>query len=130
MHCKDFYLRKINLSVGDTVYYVTGYKAMYSIKKTRVARIETRHHGLEKRFWIDYIVYITEDGTIISRDFRHKKDEISSEQVFLSKADAIQFIIDLLHQEINLQKNVLMNAQERLAAAERVLKNYEKRIIQ
>ena len=126
MHCKDFYFRHLDLSVGDTVYYVTGYEAIYSIKKTRIAIKESRHQGLEKRFWIEYTVYVTEDGTIISRDFKHKMDEISSEQVYLSKAEAIQFIKDRLHQEINLQRNVLLNAQERLAAAERVLKNYEK----
>ena len=126
MHNKDFYLSHIDLSIGDTVYYVIGQEAVYSIKKTRIAKIDTRHKGFDARFRIDYTIYITEDGRIISRDFRHRNDELSSKQVFLSKNEAIQFIIDLLNQEINHQKFVILNAQERLAEAERVIRNYKK----
>lgn len=130
MHGKDYFLRHLELSVGDTVYYVAGYQDTYSIKKTRIAGIDTRHKGLDRRFRIDYQIYIAEDGRIISRDFRHKKDELSSEQVFLTKDEAIQFIIDRLNREINVQKHTILYAQERLAEAERVMKNYKKYITQ
>jgi hypothetical protein len=128
MHSRDFYLRQLDLSIGDTVYYVIGCDAVYSIKKTRIIGKKTRTRGLGihgPKF--EYTVYETEDGRLISRDFFLKeRDEMSPKQVFLTKDEAVQFIIDCLHIEINQEKHSLLNAQKRLARAERVLKVYEK----
>lgn len=72
-------------------------------------------------------MYETEDGRLISRTFFLKeRDEMSANQVFRTKDEAVQFIIDCLHKEINQEKHSLLNAQERLEKAERVLKVYEK----
>lgn len=124
---REFFCKQLDLSIGDIVYYVIGEAAVYSIRKTRITDIQTRHcsfgiHGMK----IEYTVYITEDGHILSRSFRQKKDELDATQVFLAKADAVQHVIDSLQQEINREKQVILNAQERLSEAERALKVYEK----
>ena len=128
MNSRDFYLKQLDLSIGDIVYYVIGGDAAYSIKKTRIIGKKTRTRGLGfhgPKF--EYTVYETEDGRLISRDFFLKeRDEMSPKQVFLTKDEAVQFIITCLHKEINRERHSLLNAQERLARAERVLKVYEK----
>ena len=128
MNSRDFYLKQLDLSIGDIVYYVIGSDAAYSIKKTRIIGKKTRTRGLGihgPKF--EYAVYETEDGRLISRtSFVKKSDEMSAKQVFRTKDEAVQFIIDCLHKEINQEKHSLLNAQERLEKAERVLKVYEK----
>jgi len=127
MKCRDFYFRQLVLSIGDIVYYVTGCEATYSIKKTRIADILTRTRGLGIHgLKMDYTVYLTEDGQVISRSFIEKRDEMSPDQVFLSKGDAVQYVKECLRKEINQERHALLNAQERLARAERALKVYEK----
>ena len=128
MNRRDFYLKKLNLSIGDIVYYVIGSDAAYSIKKTRIIGVKTMTRGrLFHDLKIEYTVYKTEDGMMISRSFFLKeRDEMSAEQVFLTKDEAVQFIITCLHKEINRERHSLLNAQERLARAERVLKVYER----
>jgi len=122
-------MKQLKLNIGDTIYYVVGEDAVYSIKKTRIIATQTRSSGL--RFGnnpvLDYIVYQTEDGKILNEtSFRNKKDEIPASQVFHSKVDAIQYIIRSLHREINNQWQTLLNAQKRMIQAERVLHMYEK----
>jgi ubiquitin C-terminal hydrolase len=128
MNSRDFYLKQLDLSIGDIVYYVIGSDAAYSIKKTRIIGVKARTQGrLFHDLKIEYTVYETEDGRLISRtSFVKKSDEMSAKQVFRTKDEAVQFIIDCLHKEINQEKHSLLNAQERLARAERVLKVYEK----
>lgn len=127
MKCRDFYFRQLVLSIGDIVYYVTGCEATYSIKKTRIVDILTRTRGLGIHgLKMDYTVYLTEDGQVISRSFIEKRDEMSPDQVFLSKGDAVQYVKECLRKEINRERHALLNAQERLARAERALKVYEK----
>ena len=127
MKCRDFYFRQLVLSIGDIVYYVTGCEATYSIKKTRIVDILTRTRGLGIHgLKMDYTVYLTEDGQVISRSFIEKRDEMSPDQVFLSKGDAVQYVKEFLRKEINRERHALLNAQERLARAERALKVYEK----
>jgi hypothetical protein len=128
MNSRDFYLKQLDLSIGDIVYYVIGGDAAYSIRKTRIIGVKARTQGLGihgPKF--KYTVYETEDGRLISRDFFLKeRDEMSPKQVLLTKDEAVQFIIDCLHIVINQEKHSLLNAQKRLARAERVLKVYEK----
>ena len=128
MNSRDFYLKKLDLSIGDIVYYVMGSDAAYSIKKTRIIGKKTRTRGrLLHDLKIEYTVYETEDGRLISRSyFLKERDEMSAKQVFRTKDEAVQFIIDCLHKEINREKHSLLNVQERLAKAERVLKVYER----
>ena len=122
-------MRQIQLNIGDTVYYVVGEDAVYSIKKTRIVGTEIRHSsfriGREPVF--DYIVYQTEDGRLISQtEFWNARDEMNPSSVFRTKADAVQYIILSLHREINTQWQTLLNAQKRMLQAERVLHMYEK----
>ena len=127
MKCRNFYFRQLVLSIGDIVYYVTGCEATYSIKKTRIVDILTRTHGLGIHgLKMDYTVYLTEDVQVISRSFIEKRDEMSPDQVFLSKGDAVQYVKECLRKEINRERHALLNAQERLARAERALNVYEK----
>jgi len=80
-------------------------------------------HGLK----IEYAVYETKDGRLISRNsFLNERDEMSAEQVFRTKDEAVQFIKECLGKEINRARHSLLEAQERLEKAERVLKVYEK----
>lgn len=53
-----------------------------------------------------YTVYVTEDGHLISSLFRNKKDELDSSQVFLTRTDAVQYVIDRLQQEILREKQL------------------------
>ena len=128
MHSREFWLRRLNLNIGDTVYYVTREDATYSIKKTRIVGTLRRSSGLSiHSIPIDeYLVYKTEDGRIINESFRRNKDELDASVAFLSKDAAIQYVIEGLHCEINIQKHALLNAQQRLEQAERILKLYEK----
>ena len=128
MNSRDFYLKQLDLSIGDIVYYVIGSDAAYSIKKTRIIGVKTKTRGrLFHDLKIEYTVYETEDGRLISRDFFfNERGEMNPKQVFLTKNEAVQFIIACLHKEINREKHSLLNAKERLARAERVLKVYEK----
>jgi len=126
MKCRDFYFRQLVLSIGDIVYYVTGCEATYSIKKTRIVDILTRTRGLGIHGKMDYTAFVTEDGQIIGNSFIGKRDEMSPDQVFLSKEESIQYIKECLRKEINRERHALLNAQERLAQAERALKVYEK----
>ena len=127
MNSRGFYFRQLDLSVGDIVYYVIGDDSTFSIKKTRIMgeKTRTRGRGLGG-LKIEYTVYETEDGRLISRSFIRERDEMGPERVFLTEDEAVQFVIECLHKEINCEKHALRNAQERLARAERVLKVYEK----
>lgn len=127
MHDRDYYFRQFDLSIGDTVYYVIGGDAVYSIKKTKIIGEKTRTRGrLLHDLKLEYNVYETVDGRIISRSCIKERDEISPEQVFLTKDEAEQFVITCLLEEINREKHTLLAARERLARAERVLKVYKK----
>lgn len=128
MHNREFWLRHLKLNTGDIVYYVIGDDSAYSIKKTRIVGSMKRARGIRgfPTSLDEYLVYQTEDGRLISDSFRRRKDELAASQVFLSKEDAVQYIIYCLQCEINSQKHSLLNAQQRLAQAERVLKTYEK----
>lgn len=112
-----------------------GVKGFTDLVNIRVAHKKTRIVGSMKRArgirgfptsLDEYLVYQTEDGRLISDSFRRRKDELDASQVFLSKDDAVQYIIYCLQCEINSQKHSLLNAQQRLAQAEQVLKTYEK----
>ena len=45
MNSRDFYLKQLDLSIGDIVYYVIGGDAAYSIKKNRIIGKKTRTRG-------------------------------------------------------------------------------------
>ena len=129
MHSREFYLRHHDYAVGDTVYYVLGEDAAYSIKKTRIVGTRTRQSGslIGRIPVLNYIVYETEDGRLISQTaFRHKRDEMDPSFVFRTKEAAVQCIKDCLQKEINRARHTILYAQARLDAAERVLKVYEK----
>gem|GEM_PF-3223471 len=129
MQRRSFFLDHYAYSIGDTVYYVIGQDAVYSVKKTRIIGTETRRCGLRigSNPVFDYIVYRTEDGRLISQTaFRHRRDEMDPSFVFRTKEEAARRIKECLQQEINRARHALFDAQERLAAAERVLKVYEK----
>jgi hypothetical protein len=128
MNSRDFYLKQLDLSIGDIVYYVIGSDAAYSIRKTRIIGVKARTRGLGIHgLKIEYAVYETKDGRLISRNsFLNERDEMSAEQVFRTKDEAVQFIKECLDKEINRARHSLLEAQERLEKAERVLKVYEK----
>ena len=113
---------------GDTVYYVIGSGAMYSIKKTTIVDIQIRRHGqvIQDQTASQYQVYLTEDGQIISQFLRETRDELSPSQVFMCRMDAIHYIMDCLRKEIKYQKQIITSAQQCMKTAQRVLKSYEK----
>jgi hypothetical protein len=122
-------MRELKLNIGDTVYYVVGEGAVYSIRKTRIVGKQTRSSGfrLGNNPVFEYIVYQTEDGKLLNESsFREQNDELSASQVFHTKAEAVDYIIHCLHSEINSQWQTLLNAQKRMIQAERVLHMYEK----
>ena len=129
MDSRGFCLQSHDYSIGDTVYYVVGGDAVYSIKKTRIIGTKTRQseYRIGSNPIFDYIVYQTEDGRLISQTgFRQKRDEMDPSFVFRTKEEAVQCVKDCLHKEINQARHALLDAQERLTAAERALKTHEK----
>ena len=128
MKCREFYTKRLNLSIGDTVYYVTGNGVLYSIKKTTISGVIQRTHRLNilDNPPLTYTVYTTTDERIITQLFKERTDELDPSQVFLTKNDAIQYIIDNLKQEIVNQTQILQSANQHLEEAQRVLKTYKR----
>ena len=127
MKCREFYTKRLNLSIGDTVYYVTGNGVLNSIKKTTISGVIQRTHRLNilDSPPLTYTVYTTTDERIITQLFKERTDELDPSQVFLTKNDAIQYIIDNLKQEIVYQTQILQSANQHLEEAQRVLKTYK-----
>lgn len=130
MKCREFYTKRLNLSIGDTVYYVTGNGVLNSIKKTTISGVIQRTHRLNilDNPPLTYTVYTTTDERIITQLFKERTDELDPSQVFLTKNDAIQYIIDNLKQEIVNQTQILQSANQHLEEAQRVLKTYKRYI--
>ena len=130
MKCREFYTKRLNLSIGDTVYYVTGNGVLNSIKKTTISGVIQRTHRLNilDNPPLTYTVYTTTDERIITQLFKERTDELDPSQVFLTKNDAIQYIIDNLKQEIVYQTQILQSANQHLEEAQRVLKTYKRYI--
>ena len=128
MKCREFYTKRLNLSIGDTVYYVTGNGVLNSIKKTTISGVIQRTHRLNilDNPPLTYTVYTTTDERIIPQLFKERTDELDPSQVFLTKNDAIQYIIDNLKQEIVYQTQILQSANQHLEEAQRVLKTYQR----
>lgn len=128
MKCREFYTKRLNLSIGDTVYYVTGNGVLNSIKKTTISGVIQRTHRLNilDNPPLTYTVYTTTDERIITQLFKERTDELDPSQVFLTKNDAIQYIIDNLKQEIVNQTQILQSAKQHLEEAQRVLKTYQR----
>ena len=128
MNCREFYTKRLNLSIGDTVYYVTGNGVLNSIKKTTISGVIQRTHRLNilDNPPLTYTVYTTTDERIITQLFKERTDELDPSQVFLTKNDAIQYIIDNLKQEIVYQTQILQSANQHLEEAQRVLKTYKR----
>lgn len=128
MKCREFYTKRLNLSIGDTVYYVTGNGVLNSIKKTTISGVIQRTHRLNilDNPPLTYTVYTTTDERIITQLFKERTDELDSSQVFLTKNDAIQYIIDNLKQEIVYQTQILQSANQHLEEVQRVLKTYQR----
>ena len=128
MKCREFYTKRLNLSIGDTVYYVTGNGVLNSIKKTTISGVIQRTHRLNilDNPPLTYTVYTTTDERIITQLFKERTDELDPSQVFLTKNDAIQYIIDNLKQEIVYQTQILQSANQHLEEAQRVLKTYKR----
>lgn len=128
MKCREFYTKRLNLSIGDTVYYVTGNGVLNSIKKTTISGLIQRTHRLNilDNPPLTYTVYTTTDERIITQLFKERTDELDPSQVFLTKNDAIQYIIDNLKQEIVYQTQILQRANQHLEEAQRVLKTYQR----
>ena len=119
--------KKLDLNVGDTVYYVTGHDALYSIRKTRIDRVIKRIYILSV---LDeqpkkYAVYLTEDGNLICQVEPERPDEMDPSQVFLTKEEAVLYVEFLLNKEIIRQKTIIKNAVQHLEEAVRVLKTIE-----
>ena len=120
--------KRLDLNVGDTVYYVTGHDALYSIRKTRIERVIKRIYILSV---LDeqpkkYAVYSTEDGNLICQVEPERSDEMDPSQVFLKKEEAVLYVEFLLNKEIIRQKTIIKNAEQHLEEAVRVLKTIEK----
>ena len=120
--------KKLDLKVGDTVFYVMGHDALYSIRKTRIDRVIKRIYVLSV---LDeqpkkYAVYSTEDGNLICQVEPERSDEMDPSQVFLTQEEAVLYVEFLLNKEIIRQKTIIKNAVQHLEEAERVLKTIEK----
>ena len=113
---KDF-LRKLELrgmSIGDTVYYISP-SSRYTVKRSRIADIKISTLG-----GIPSIIEIADKVVMANGDM------VDDGIVFLSKEEAINYLIEDVVSSINNEKIALANCQHRIGELERILKVLEK----
>ena len=98
------------MSVGDTVYYISP-SSRYTVKRSRIADIK-----MGKLSGIPSMI------EIVDRVVMANGDMVGDGIVFLSKEEAINYLIKDVVSNINNEKIALANCQHRIEELERRLK--------
>ena len=105
-----------SLHIGDTVFYVLDDDCpRFRIHKTRIAEVTKK----SSRMFLEKYYYRCEDGY----SFESVEDLVPS-FVFLTRKDAISFIIKRLRSDLEYEKNYIITARQRLAQLQASLRVY------
>ena len=98
---------KPRAEVGDVVYYISPYNR-YAVKRATV--IENQRSGREYR-------QVMSNGDVVIKDVHSIEDYTT----FVSRDDAVRFILASLVERINYHKTRIATLQHELAVSERVV---------
>jgi len=102
--------------VGSTVYYVLDNGPCYRIRKTRIAEITKRPSS---RLYFDKYHYRCEDGYSFE-----SVEALVPNFVFLTRKEAISFVIERLRSDLEYEKNYIVNVRQRLEQLRASLRVY------
>ena len=104
------------LEVGSAVYYVLYDGPRYRIRKTRIAEITKTPSS---RLYFDKYHYRCEDGYSFE-----SVEALVPSFVFLTRKEAISFVIERLRSDLEYEKNYIITARQRLAQLQASLRVY------
>ena len=104
------------LEVGSAVYYVLFDGPRYRIRKTRIAEITKRPSS---RLYFDKYHYCCEDGYSFE-----SVEALVPSFVFLTRKEAISFVIERLRSDLEYEKNYIVNVRQRLEQLRASLRVY------
>ena len=99
-------LKSHSFQVGNAVYYVLYDGPRYRIRKTRIAEITKRPSS---RLYFDKYYYRCEDGYSFE-----SVEALVPNFVFLTRKEAISFVIERLRSDLEYEKNYIVNVRQRL----------------
>ena len=105
-----------SFQVGSAVYYVLFDGPRYRIRKTRIAEITKRPSS---RLYFDKYHYRCEDGYSFE-----SVEALVPSFVFLTRKEAISFVIERLRSDLEYEKNYIITARQRLAQLRASLRVY------
>ena len=104
------------LEVGSAVYYVLFDGPRYRIRKTRIAEITKRPSS---RLYFDKYHYRCEDGYSFE-----SVEALVPSFVFLTRKEAISFVIERLRSDLEYEKNYIITVRQRLEQLRASLRVY------
>ena len=112
-----FLLHNRNILEGDIIYYVVSQDDTYVILKTRIKEKNARSKKVLSNF--ETYSYLCEDG------YRFDAFRLTL-PIFETMAQAVEYVVGQLQNDINRAEVSLRNAQEHLNRLHRSLKVYQK----
>lgn len=109
-------LKSHSFQVGSAVYYVLFDGPRYRIRKTRIAEITKTPSS---RLYFDKYHYRCEDGYSFE-----SVEALVPSFVFLTRKEAISFVIERLCSDLEYEKNYIITARQRLAQLQASLRVY------
>lgn len=109
-------LKSHSFQVGNAVYYVLFDGPRYRIRKTRIAEITKRPSS---RLYFDKYHYRCEDGYSFE-----SVEALVPSFVFLTRKEAISFVIERLRSDLEYEKNYIVNVRQRLEQLRASLRVY------
>ena len=105
-----------SFQVGSAVYYVLFDGPRYRIRKTRIVEITKRPSS---RLYFDKYHYRCEDGYSFE-----SVEALVPSFVFLTRKEAISFVIERLRSDLEYEKNYIVNVRQRLEQLQSSLRVY------
>lgn len=105
-----------SFQVGSAVYYVLFDGPRYRIRKTRIAEITKRPSS---RLYFDKYYYRCEDGYSFE-----SVEALVPSFVFLTRKEAISFVIERLRSDLEYEKNYIITVRQRLEQLRASLRVY------
>lgn len=105
-----------SFQVGSAVYYVLFDGPRYRIRKTRIAEITKRPSS---RLYFDKYYYRCEDGYSFE-----SVEALAPSFVFLTRKEAISFVIERLRSDLEYEKNYIITVRQRLEQLRASLRVY------
>jgi|GEM_PF-5391030 len=111
-----FMINTHSLHIGDTVFYVLEDGCpRFRIHKTRIAEVTKK----SSRMFLEKYYYRCEDGY----SFEYV-ESLRPNFVFLTRKEAISFVIERLHSDLEYEKNYIVNVRQRLEQLQASLRVY------